>query len=121
MPKPEVGTPKWIANQWKKKGLSKLRWNCSLCGVSCKDQNGFNMHLQHPNHLRRELEQEAVEAERADDVEARYHPDAFSEAFERSFLRYLATQRLGERVKAHEAYKALNPDDRLWASPSQSH
>ena len=26
MPKPEVGTPKWIANQMKSKGLMKLRW-----------------------------------------------------------------------------------------------
>ena len=51
MPKPEKGTPKWIANQWKKKGLSKLRWHCGLCGVWCKDANGFKMHLEHPNHL----------------------------------------------------------------------
>jgi len=84
MPKPERGTPKWIATQWKKKGMSKLRWHCGLCGVSCIDGNGFKMHLEHPNHLRRELEQEAVECERADNVEARYLPDAFSEAFERN-------------------------------------
>ena len=51
MPKPERGTPKWIANQWRKKGLSKLRWHCGLCGVSCKDANGFRMHLEHENHL----------------------------------------------------------------------
>mmetsp|Transcript_29384 Transcript_29384/g.87887 ORF Transcript_29384/g.87887 Transcript_29384/m.87887 type:complete len:221 (-) Transcript_29384:27-689(-) len=112
MPKPEVGTPKWIANQWKKKGLSKLRWHCGLCGVWCKDANGFKMHIEHPNHLKREIEQEKIEEEREDHVEARYMPDQFSEAFERSFLRYLATERLGERVKAHEAYRAVHPDDR---------
>ena len=43
-------------------------------------------------------------------------PDQFSEAFERSFLRYLATERLGERVKAHEAYRAVHPDDRAAAA-----
>ena len=61
MPKPEKGTPKWIANQWKKKGLSKLRWHCGLCGVWCKDANGFKMHLEHPNHLARAIEQEKTE------------------------------------------------------------
>ena len=112
MPKPEKGTPKWIANQWRKKGLSKLRWHCGLCGVSCKDANGFRMHLEHENHLRRELEQEGVERERADNVEARYMPDQFSEAFERNFLKYLATEKVGQRVRAHEAYRALHPEDR---------
>ena len=116
MPKPEKGTPKWIANQWKKKGLSKLRWHCGLCGVWCKDANGFKMHLEHPNHLARAIEQEKTEDERSDHVEARYCPDEYSEAFERSFLRYLATHRLGERVKAHEAYRVLNPDDRPHAN-----
>ena len=112
MPKPERGTPKWIANQWRKKGLSKLRWHCGLCGVSCKDANGFRMHLEHENHLRRELEQEGVERERSDNIEARYMPDAFSEAFERNYLKYLATEKVGQRVKAHEAYRVLHPNDR---------
>merc|ERR1712091_18826 len=116
MPKPEFGTPKWISTQWKKKGLSKLRWHCGLCGVWCKDANGFKMHLEHPNHLARAIEQEKTEDERSDHVEARYCPDEYSEAFERSFLRYLATHRLGERVKAHEAYRVLNPDDRPHAN-----
>jgi len=116
MPKPERGTPKWIANQWKKKGPSKLRWHCGLCGVWCKDGNGFRMHLEHPNHLARALEKEKEEEQRSDHVEARYCPDEYSEAFERSFLRYLATHRLGERVKAHEAYREVNPDDRPHAN-----
>ena len=54
------------ANQWKKKGLSKLRWHCGLCGVWCKDANGFKMHIEHPNHLKREIEQEKIEEERED-------------------------------------------------------
>jgi len=110
MPRPEVGTPKWISNQWKKKGLNKLRWYCGLCGVSCRDANGFQLHLSHENHLRREVE--AEERGKTRDTERRYYADAFSEAFERSFLRYLVKEKLGQRVRAHEAYRAVNPDDR---------
>lgn len=110
MPKPEVGTPKWISTQWKKKGLNKLRWYCGLCKVSCRDANGFQLHLAHENHLRREAEEAAKSSVR--DTEQRYYADEYSEAFERSFLRYLVRKKLGQRVRAHEAYKALNPDDR---------
>ncbi|KAJ1461655.1 hypothetical protein M885DRAFT_506713 [Pelagophyceae sp. CCMP2097] len=110
MPKAEKGTPKWIATQWKKKGLSKLRWYCGLCGVACKDGNGFAMHMAHENHLIKEAEAEARQANR--DTERRFHPDAFSEAFERNFLRYLAKEKIGQRVSALEIYKDLHPGDR---------
>mmetsp|Transcript_26282 Transcript_26282/g.85043 ORF Transcript_26282/g.85043 Transcript_26282/m.85043 type:complete len:225 (+) Transcript_26282:116-790(+) len=110
MPKAEVGTPKWISNQWKKKGLNKLRWFCGLCQVSCRDANGFQLHLAHEGHLRREVEQ--AERNKVRDAEAQYRADAYSEAFERSFLRYLVRTKLGQRVRAHEAYRAVNPDDR---------
>lgn len=46
------------------------------------------------------------------DKASRYYADDFSEAFERSFLRHLVTSKLGQRVRAHEAYRAINPDDR---------
>ncbi|KAJ8613585.1 hypothetical protein CTAYLR_006158 [Chrysophaeum taylorii] len=110
MPKAEVGTPKWISTQWKKKGLNKLRWYCGLCQVSCRDANGFQLHLAHENHLRREAE--AAERGAVRDTAARYLADEYSEAFERSYLRYLVQHKLGQRVRAHEAYKSINPDDR---------
>jgi DNA/RNA-binding protein KIN17 len=31
MGKAEVGTPKWIGNKMKSKGLQKLRWYCQMC------------------------------------------------------------------------------------------
>lgn len=113
MPKAEVGTPKWISNQWKKKGLNKLRWYCGLCKVSCRDANGFALHLAHENHLRREAEEAAKGSVR--DTESRYYADDVSEAFERAFLRHLVRDKLGQRVRAHEAYRAINPDDRQHA------
>ena len=113
MPKAEVGTPKWISNQWKKKGLNKLRWYCGLCKVSCRDANGFQLHLAHEGHLRREVE--AAERRTTSDRELQYRPDEYSEALERSFLRYLVRQKLGQRVRAHEVYRAINPDDRQFS------
>mmetsp|Transcript_2980 Transcript_2980/g.3879 ORF Transcript_2980/g.3879 Transcript_2980/m.3879 type:complete len:390 (-) Transcript_2980:113-1282(-) len=118
MPKAEVGTPKWISTQWKKKGLNKLRWYCGLCNVSCRDANGFQLHLAHENHLRREIE--ASERRKVQDTESRYQADAYSEAFERSMLRYLVRYKLGQRVRAHEAYRAVNPDDRPHAIMAQT-
>lgn len=78
--------------------------------MSCRDANGFALHLAHENHLRRQAEEEAKGSVR--DKATRYYADDFSEAFERSFLRHLVTNKLGQRVRAHEAYRALNPDDR---------
>ena len=113
MPKAEVGTPKWIATQWKKKGLNKLRWFCGLCKTSCRDANGFQLHLATEGHLRRQVE--AAERSQVRDMETQYRADAFSEAFERAFLRYLVREKLGQRVRAHEAYRAVHPDDRQHA------
>ena len=44
MGKAEVGTPKWISNNIKSKGLQKLRWYCQMCEKQCRDENGFKCH-----------------------------------------------------------------------------
>ena len=36
MGKAEVGTPKWIGNKIKSKGLQKLRWYCQMCQKQCR-------------------------------------------------------------------------------------
>lgn len=53
--KAEVGTPKWLANKMKSKGLQKLRWFCQMCQKQCRDQNGFKCHIASESHQRQLL------------------------------------------------------------------
>jgi len=50
-----VGTPKYVANQMKSKGLQRLRWYCQVCEKQCRDENGFKCHTQSEGHLRQML------------------------------------------------------------------
>ena len=51
-PNKAVGTPKWIDNRMKSKGLNKLRWYCQMCAKTCRDQNGFKCHIMSEAHIR---------------------------------------------------------------------
>lgn len=55
MGKAEVGTPKYLANKMKAKGLQKLRWYCQMCEKQCRDENGFKCHTQSESHQRQLL------------------------------------------------------------------
>ena len=55
MGKAEKGTPKWIANRAKAKGLQKLRWYCQMCQKQCRDENGFKCHTSSETHQRQLL------------------------------------------------------------------
>ncbi|KAE9411250.1 hypothetical protein BT96DRAFT_961216 [Gymnopus androsaceus JB14] len=55
MPRAEVGTPKYVANQMKSKGLQRLRWYCQVCEKQCRDENGFKCHAASESHLRQML------------------------------------------------------------------
>jgi DNA/RNA-binding protein KIN17 len=55
MGKHEVGTPKWISNKIKSKGLQKLRWYCQMCEKQCRDENGFKCHTMSEAHQRQLL------------------------------------------------------------------
>lgn len=85
MPRAEVGTPKYIANKMKSKGLQRLRWYCQgnyisgslllilyslfcyiltstnpclffiVCEKQCRDENGFRCHTQTESHVRQML------------------------------------------------------------------
>ena len=55
MGRAEVGTPKYIANQMKAKGLQRLRWYCQVCEKQCRDENGFKCHTQSESHVRQML------------------------------------------------------------------
>lgn len=50
-----VGTPKYLANAMKSKGLQRLRWYCQVCEKQCRDENGFKCHAQSESHLRQML------------------------------------------------------------------
>ena len=53
--KAEVGTPKWLSNKIKSKGLQKLRWYCQMCEKQCRDENGFKCHTMSESHQRQLL------------------------------------------------------------------
>jgi len=53
--KAEAGTPKWLANKMKSKGLQKLRWYCQMCEKQCRDENGFKCHTMSEAHQRQLL------------------------------------------------------------------
>lgn len=55
MPKAEKGTPKYLANKMKSKGLQKLRWYCQMCQKQCRDENGFKCHTTSESHQRQLL------------------------------------------------------------------
>ncbi|XP_031640033.1 DNA/RNA-binding protein KIN17 [Contarinia nasturtii] len=55
MGRAEVGTPKYLANKMKAKGLQKLRWYCQMCQKQCRDENGFKCHTQSESHQRQLL------------------------------------------------------------------
>ena len=50
-----VGTPKYVANKMKSKGLQRLRWYCQVCEKQCRDENGFKCHAASESHLRQML------------------------------------------------------------------
>lgn len=55
MPKSgEIGSPKWISKQLKKKGLDKLKFYCQCCQKQCRDANGYKLHIVSPSHISKE-------------------------------------------------------------------
>jgi len=101
MPKAEKGTPKYLANKMKSKGLQKLRWYCQMCQKQCRDQNGFKCHTQSESHQRQLL----IFAENPGKFLG-----SFSEEFERDFMHLLKRSHGTKRVKANRVYQAYIGD-----------
>lgn len=76
-----VGTPKFVANKMKSKGLQRLRWYCQVCEKQCRDENGFKCHAQSESHLRQML----VVGEHAGS-----HIAGFSQQFQSEFVALLS-------------------------------
>ncbi|KAF0287116.1 DNA/RNA-binding protein KIN17 [Amphibalanus amphitrite] len=96
MGKAEKGTPKWIANRAKAKGLQKLRWYCQMCQKQCRDENGFKCHTSSETHQRQLL----LFAENANE-----YLDSFSKEFEEGYLELLRRQFGTKRVNANNVYQ----------------
>lgn len=76
-----VGTPKYVANKMKSKGLQRLRWFCQVCEKQCRDENGFKCHTASEAHLRQML----VVGEHAGK-----HISDFSSTFQSEFVSLLS-------------------------------
>ncbi|KAI0032799.1 domain of Kin17 curved DNA-binding protein-domain-containing protein [Vararia minispora EC-137] len=101
MPRAEVGTPKYIANKMKSKGLQRLRWYCQICEKQCRDENAFKMHSQSESHLRQML----VVGENA----GRHIAD-FSSQFQSEFVALLSRRWGTKRVRANNVYQEYIQD-----------
>ncbi|OSC97485.1 hypothetical protein PYCCODRAFT_1447962 [Trametes coccinea BRFM310] len=101
MPRAEVGTPKFIANKMKAKGLQRLRWYCQICEKQCRDENGFKCHTQSESHLRQML----VVGESAGK-----HIADFSSQFQHDFVQLLSRRFGTKRVKANTVYQEFIQD-----------
>ncbi|XP_028048780.1 DNA/RNA-binding protein KIN17 [Monomorium pharaonis] len=101
MGKHEVGTPKYIANKIKAKGLQKLRWYCQMCQKQCRDENGFKCHTMSESHHRQLL----LFAENA-----HRYMDQFSRDFSQGYLNLLKRQFGTRRVPANRVYQEYISD-----------
>ncbi|KAF8496100.1 zinc finger protein RTS2 [Gautieria morchelliformis] len=101
MPRAEVGTPKYVANKMKSKGLQRLRWYCQVCEKQCRDENGFKCHAQSESHLRQML----VVGEHAGK-----HISDFSAQFQSEFVALLSRRFGTKRVKANNVYQEYIQD-----------
>ncbi|XP_039762421.1 DNA/RNA-binding protein KIN17 [Pararge aegeria] len=96
MGKAEKGTPKYIANKMKAKGLQKLRWYCQMCQKQCRDENGFKCHTMSESHQRQLL----LFADNASK-----YIDEFSKEFSDGYVELLRRQFGTKRVSANKAYQ----------------
>ncbi|KAJ0170040.1 hypothetical protein K1T71_014646 [Dendrolimus kikuchii] len=96
MGKAEKGTPKYIANKIKAKGLQKLRWYCQMCQKQCRDENGFKCHTMSESHQRQLL----LFADNASK-----YIDEFSKEFADGYLELLRRQFGTKRVNANKVYQ----------------
>lgn len=106
MGKAEFGTPKYIANKMKAKGLQKLKFYCQVCSKQCRDANGFKAHILSPSHNRNI--QELGTSKR----EVQLKIEDFSYSFELDFLKLLRIAHGTKKVNANKFYQEYIGNDR---------
>lgn len=101
MGRAEVGTPKYLANKMKSKGLQKLRWYCQMCQKQCRDENGFKCHTMSESHQRQLL--------LFSDNSSRIIND-FSAEFAKGYMDIVRRQFGTKRVAANKVYQEYIAD-----------
>lgn len=96
-----MGTPKYLANKMKAKGLQKLRWYCQMCEKQCRDENGFKCHTQSESHQRQLLLF-------ADNSNKYIH--SFSKEFSDGYVELLRRRFGTKRVAANKIYQEYIAD-----------
>jgi len=99
--RPDFGSPKWISNKMKSKGLQKLRWYCQMCQKQCRDANGFKCHTTSESHQRQLL--------LFGDNPGKYL-HGYSRDFEKAFNDILRRQYNEKRVQANVVYQQYISD-----------
>ncbi|KTW30211.1 hypothetical protein T552_00689 [Pneumocystis carinii B80] len=97
----EKGTPKWLANRMKSKGLQRLRWYCQVCEKQMRDENGFKCHTQSEAHVRQML----LIGENPNK-----HIHNYSVEFKNNFIQLLRTSHGEKRVHANQFYQEYIAD-----------
>lgn len=117
MGKAEVGTPKYVANKMKAKGLQKLKWYCQVCEKQCRDENGFKCHTQSESHLRQIL----VAGENFNGKISEYSRD-----FQNDFIRLLKSAHQEKLINVNRFYQEyianknhIHMNATKWATLSQ--
>ncbi|CAG9808149.1 unnamed protein product [Chironomus riparius] len=101
MPRAEKGTPKYLANKMKAKGLQKLRWYCQMCQKQCRDENGFKCHINTEAHQRQML----LFGQNTGSYTYQFSKDFFD-----SFMDILRRQFGTKRIKANKVYQQVIAD-----------
>ncbi|KIW27300.1 uncharacterized protein PV07_07051 [Cladophialophora immunda] len=96
MPRAEVGSTKYIANQMKSKGLQRLRWYCQACQRQMRDENGFKCHVASESHVR----QMQLIGE-----DPRKAINDYSNQFLRDFIQLLRTGHGEKKVNVNQFYQ----------------
>jgi DNA/RNA-binding protein KIN17 len=96
MPKAEVGSTKYVANQMKAKGLQRLRWYCQICSKQCRDENGFKQHTMSESHVRGMLQV---------GEDPKKYINEYSNQFKRDFLQLLKTSHGEKKVHMNNFYQ----------------
>lgn len=96
MGRAEAGTPKYLANKMKAKGLQKLRWYCQMCQKQCRDENGFKCHTMSEAHQRQLL--------LFSDNSTKIIND-FSSEFVKGYMDIVKRQFGSKRVNANKVYQ----------------
>lgn len=101
MGRAEVGTPKYVANQMKAKGLQRLRWYCQPCEKQCRDENGFKCHTMSESHLRNILNISTASKSKIDE---------YSREFQSEFVRLLRASHGEKLINANRFYQEYIAD-----------